>query len=81
MPDDDIDPRRLLRCIFGGELFDFNHDLGAVEISHRTAACTRYLDSAFAVHTTLHPNGERPQVVPKVRKKHVLSRHKARRVA
>jgi len=73
---DDIAPR-LLRCILDGHVFDFNQDLGAVEIG-RGAACTRCMDQLFAVQTTLHPNGERPSATPKSRKKHEAFRHRRR---
>jgi len=66
------------RCILGGELFDFNEDLGAVAIG-KGAACTPCMDRLFSVNTALHPNGERPQAQSKKRKKHEAFRHKRKR--
>lgn len=67
-PDDDIEPR-IVRCILSGETFDFNQDLGAVEIG-RGAACTPCQDRLFTVSTALYPNGSRMPA----RKKPVLVR-------
>lgn len=63
-----------VRCILGGETFDFNHDLGAVEAG-RGAACTPCMDRMFDSQRALYPNGERPQTVNKTRKKHDAFRH------
>lgn len=68
-----------VRCYLEGHLFDFNSDLGAVAIN-RGAACTPCMDRLFSVTTTLHPNGERPQTTPKVRKKHVPFRHRMKAI-
>lgn len=74
MGDDDVEPRKL-RCILGGETFDFNQDLGAVEAG-RGAACTPCMDRMFDSQIALYPNGERPYAVSKARKKHEPFRHR-----
>lgn len=71
----DISPR-MLRCFLNGHVFDFNRDLGAVEIGRGQAACTICLDKLFAASIALYPTGERPQTTPKTRKKHDAFRHR-----
>lgn len=44
MPDEQ--PRRFVRCVIEGHIFDFNADLGAVAIG-RSAACTPCMDKVF----------------------------------
>lgn len=70
--------KRSVRCFIGGEVFDFNQDLGAVELG-RGAACTPCMDRLFAVKTVLSPNGERPLAFSKVKKKSEPFRYNQKR--
>jgi hypothetical protein len=62
MPDD-MTPQ-ILRCVLGGETFDFNQDTGALAMG-KGAACTACMDRLFSVPDLGRKGKEQPYKRPR----------------